>query len=108
MSRKLMKNVQNKSPANQIQSITVFKGYISWSVWFHFRYTRVSQYMQIRKYNETHKKIQSQEILHDHRNILIKILGQNFTLLMVENSEKTINGKITHQGDEGDMRQVYS
>lgn len=56
MSRKLMKNVQNKHLANQIQTITVFKGYISWSVWFHFRYTRVNQYMQIRKYNETHKK----------------------------------------------------
>lgn len=49
-------NVQNKPPANQIPSITVLKGYISWSVWFHIRYTRVGQYIQIRKYNERHKK----------------------------------------------------
>lgn len=51
-----MKNIQNKPTANQIQSITVFKGYISWSVWFHFRYTIVGQNILIRKYNETHKK----------------------------------------------------
>lgn len=54
------------------------------------------------------KRIQNQEIVHTHHNVLIKSLGQNFIFFMIENSEKTINRRITLQGDKGDMRQVYS